>query len=180
MVEYVSSQNYLGPTLGGQSTFQGYVNKIGKRLRSWVGSFYVLRQTTTYKTMKMIYFALFQSIIVYAITSWGSTYKRNQMFSDRHEKIFFFKLVGKITNQSCRSICLVIIWKQNLMESKEWSHQHQKPLFLELKKRFLSPCKIDIFFRRNLMNDCATEGKLLRNSKTSRFHDPNEKTRRHI
>lgn len=77
---------YLGITIDQSLTFKPHLEILVSRLRKLIYIFKTLRHTADRKTMKMIYYALCQSIIDYCITSWGGACKSHIIEVERAQR----------------------------------------------------------------------------------------------
>lgn len=74
---------YLGVTLDQTLTFRPHIQVLTSRLRKLIHIFKTLKQVTDIKTIKMVYYALCQSIVDYCITSWGGAAKTHLIQLER-------------------------------------------------------------------------------------------------
>ena len=72
-MENVQQYRYLGITIDTKFKFDIHIDNVCKRLRTCSYYIYYLGNYVDYRTLKIIYSALVESIIRYGIESWGGT-----------------------------------------------------------------------------------------------------------
>jgi len=77
IIEPTSEFKYLGVVLDGNLRWKDHVQYLTKKLRSTIPMFYELRNILDKRGLKMVYAALIQSSINYAILAWGGAYPTN-------------------------------------------------------------------------------------------------------
>lgn len=75
IIERNSSIKYLGVIIDETFSWKEQVNFVTQRIRKVIFKFYELRNVLPLKTLKMVYFALVESIINYGLVVWGSAGK---------------------------------------------------------------------------------------------------------
>ena len=87
-INKVDKIKYLGITIEKEFNFKNHITYLEKRLRSILYQIYKLRRCVTEKILKMIYYALVESILTYGLEAWGR--------ADQGAKVNLQKLQDKI------------------------------------------------------------------------------------
>lgn len=74
-LENVPTIKYLGLNLDQNLNFKSHINLLSSRIRKLIFIFKTLRNIADYRVLKMVYYALCQSILTYCITTWGGVHK---------------------------------------------------------------------------------------------------------
>ncbi|KAF9800674.1 hypothetical protein SFRURICE_015328 [Spodoptera frugiperda] len=74
-LEYVQQFRYLGLTVDNNFSWKLHVNDICNRLRSVLSKFYQLKCVLNKKTLRLVYFALADSLLSYGLLVYGRTFK---------------------------------------------------------------------------------------------------------
>lgn len=75
IIERKECIKYLGVLLDEKLTWKFHVNYITNKIRKLIYKFYELRQIMNIRTLKLVYFALVESIINYGLCVWGNAQK---------------------------------------------------------------------------------------------------------
>ncbi|KAJ8707310.1 hypothetical protein PYW08_010562 [Mythimna loreyi] len=73
-LDYVDKFKYLGLTIDTNLNWRLHVNDICNRLRSVLGKFYHLKNVLNKQTLRIVYFALADSLISYGLLVYGRTF----------------------------------------------------------------------------------------------------------
>lgn len=76
-IELVDQYKYLGVVLDSCLKWKDHIIYLTKRLRQTIPKFYDLRDIVTRNILMMVYKALIQSILQYALVVWGGAYSGN-------------------------------------------------------------------------------------------------------
>lgn len=79
LIERTDSIRYLGIIIDQVLTFKPHISVLVSRLRKVIYVFRTLRNIADRNTIRMVYYAICQSLIEYCITSWGGVAKTNLM-----------------------------------------------------------------------------------------------------
>ena len=74
-IQHTDTFTYLGLTIDTKFNFNQHVTNICKKMRGHVVAFYSLRRYLPYNVLKIVYYALVESIVNYGILSWGGVGK---------------------------------------------------------------------------------------------------------
>lgn len=74
-VDVVDEFRYLGMVLDKKLNWDNHFTMLKKKLSRIAGIFRRMGPVLPYNTKRMVYFSMFNSIVVYGITSWGAAYK---------------------------------------------------------------------------------------------------------
>ena len=101
-IHYVKSTKFLGIWINDNVTWEEHIAKLNKQLNQTFFAIKVLKNVLNNKTLKIIYFALFQSKLNYGIIFWGNDSKANTTFNIQKRLI---RLIanGK-PNEHCKPI----------------------------------------------------------------------------
>lgn len=85
-LERTDHLKYLGIIIDHHLSFKPHIEALVPRLRKLIFIFKTLRHSADQKTIKMVYFALCQSLIEYCITSWGGAAKTHIIKVERAQR----------------------------------------------------------------------------------------------
>ncbi|KAF9823712.1 hypothetical protein SFRURICE_009469, partial [Spodoptera frugiperda] len=74
-IEYVKTFKYLGLWVDSHANWRTHVDTVCTKLRSVLSKFYVLKAPLSRKTLRIVYFALVESLIGYGLSVYGRTFK---------------------------------------------------------------------------------------------------------
>lgn len=74
-LEFVKNHMYIGLIIDHKFNWEPHINYICNKLRSILSKLYLLKYKIPYRTLRMLYLALADSIISYGLGSYGRTYK---------------------------------------------------------------------------------------------------------
>lgn len=83
ILERAESIKYLGVTLDQTLSFRHHIDILVSRLRKLIYILKTLKHVADRKVIKLVYFALCQSIVEYCITSWGGAAKTHLINLER-------------------------------------------------------------------------------------------------
>lgn len=85
-LERTDQIKYLGVIIDQTLTFKPHVQVLNARMRKLIHIFRTLKQVADKKTVKMVYYALFQSSMDYCISSWGGAAKTHLIQLERTQR----------------------------------------------------------------------------------------------
>lgn len=85
-LDRAESIKYLGITIDQTMSFKPHIDVLVTRLRKLIFVFKTLRHIADRKVLRVVYFALCQSIIDYCITSWGGAAKTHLINLERSQR----------------------------------------------------------------------------------------------
>ena len=86
-IQPTQSIRYLGVTIDRGLSFDEHIHNLCKRVRKLTYVFKQLRQVANQETIKMVYFALVQSILSYCVTTWGGAGKTRMLEMERAQRL---------------------------------------------------------------------------------------------
>lgn len=85
-LQRVDSIKYLGVIIDQTLSFKLHIDTLTSRLRKLIYIFRTLRHIADNRIIKMVYYAMCQSLINYCITSWGGAAKSNLIVAERAQR----------------------------------------------------------------------------------------------
>ncbi|KAG7302273.1 hypothetical protein JYU34_013767 [Plutella xylostella] len=74
-LEFVKQYKYLGLTIDTNMSWKTHIKEVCKKLRCILGKFYYLSGIVSRSTLLSVYYALFDSVVSYGLSSYGHTFK---------------------------------------------------------------------------------------------------------
>lgn len=85
-LEHTTQIKYLGILIDNRLTFQPHIELLTARIRKLIFIFKNLRHVANPKIIKIVYFALCQSLLSYCISSWGGAHKTHILKLERAQR----------------------------------------------------------------------------------------------
>lgn len=170
-IERVDCVTYLGVKIDANFSWSSHIDYICSKLRILLGKFYHLSFKVPSSTLKCLYFAIVDSILCYALDSYGLTFKT---YIDKLEtlQIRFLKLlVNRKTRITCRgdytklfSICKILPislkHKYLLAVNNHGSGEHNVQLIHNYETRSISTGKYEVPRVTNYFGDGTLKKRL--------------------
>lgn len=90
----VESHKYLGIIFDYKMQWKNHIEYIINKTKYLIFIFYKISKLMTTETLRMIYYALFHSVITYGIIAWGGAYAKNLILLQNHQNRIL-KIINK-------------------------------------------------------------------------------------
>lgn len=100
----VRDLKYLGVMLDENLSFRKHIDALSGRVRKIINIMKQLRDVATISTLKAVYFALCQSLLMYCVTCWGSAGKTTLIQAERSQRSVLKVMMKKPRMYSTREV----------------------------------------------------------------------------
>lgn len=106
IIKQVSNIKFLGLCIDEKLTWKDHVNYVIPKLNSACFALRCLHKTVDKKTIKLIYYSYFHSIMIYGIMHWGNSTSANRMFLLQKRAVRIIS--GAKFSQSCKPLFKIL------------------------------------------------------------------------